>query len=149
MVEKNKGKGNSRRNKNRRKREDKKRQNQKTPAKVSYHREPVIEKPKIPQGKEATTCPICGKTVNDLYTAIAHKQTGEPTHLNCIIQELGKEEKLEKNESLCYIGSGSFGIIEKIGDGKLKIQIKKRIQYVEKHTNSFKKNKCEDDDEQV
>ncbi|MFP4382546.1 MAG: hypothetical protein ACLFST_12390 [Spirochaetia bacterium] len=155
MVDKNRRRGSGKSSRNRRKNDTGKKQDgdkkPKTPPKMSYPREPVIEKPKMPQGKEATQCPVCGKPVNDLYTAIAHRATKEPSHLNCVIKELSQDENLEQNESLCYLGGGSFGIVQKSSGGKPQVTIKKRIQYEEKESSpSWKQeNKCEDEDERV
>jgi len=56
-------------------------------------------------------CPWCGKQIKDITTAICDKDTGSPVHFDCVLARISDMEKLELNDSVCYIGGGRFGII--------------------------------------
>lgn len=76
------------------------------------------------------TCTICGKTIRNLNTAIANKNDGTPAHFDCIVERLSTTETLGNHEKICYLGSGSFGIVrQKPGSGVKNFFIRKRIQY--------------------
>jgi len=56
-------------------------------------------------------CPWCGKQIKDITTAISDKDTGLPVHFDCVLARIAEVEKLETNDSVCYIGGGRFGIL--------------------------------------
>ena len=84
---------------------------------------------------DSRTCPLCGKPVLDLYTAIAYGESRAPAHFDCIVSMLGEREEVEEGARLCYLGGGSFGIVQmraaaRPGDRALLIH--KRIEVEEK-----------------
>jgi hypothetical protein len=80
-------------------------------------------------------CPICGKPVRDLPSALTHKITRKPAHFDCIMRELSDSNEVAPQERICYLGGGSFGILEfKPPGGPIKFVIRKRIPYEEKET---------------
>jgi hypothetical protein len=56
-------------------------------------------------------CPWCGKPIRDISSAITDKDTGNPVHFDCVTARISFGEKLEKGESVAYIGGGRFGIV--------------------------------------
>ena len=75
-------------------------------------------------------CPVCEKPINVVSTAITHQETNKKAHFDCIVKELKKSYQLKSNEGICYLGGGSFGIIETSkGDKNKGFVIKRRIQY--------------------
>ncbi len=85
-----------------------------------------IQKPDIPLPQ----CPFCGKPIRDIYSAIAGRETGEPSHFDCILKDIRDQEPLQADEKVCYLGKGSFGIIQnRSGGGSPRFTIRKRIQY--------------------
>ncbi|MCR4735210.1 MAG: hypothetical protein K5829_09425 [Treponema sp.] len=56
-------------------------------------------------------CPKCGQVINDVASALADKSTGQPIHFECALSEVEKNEKLEQNERIAYIGKGRFGVL--------------------------------------
>jgi hypothetical protein len=56
-------------------------------------------------------CPWCGKPIRDMFSAIADKDSGVPVHFDCVSTRIAFGEKLEKGETVAYIGGGRFGII--------------------------------------
>jgi hypothetical protein len=78
-------------------------------------------------------CPICGKTVRDLASALTHRISRQPAHFDCIMQELRDTNEISPQEKICYLGGGCFGILEfRPSGGPGHFVIKKRIQYEEK-----------------
>ena len=56
-------------------------------------------------------CPWCGKPIRDMFSAIADKDTGVPVHFDCVTARIAFGEKLEKGDTIAYIGGGRFGVI--------------------------------------
>ena len=85
----------------------------------------------------AFACPLCAEPVRDLYTAIAYGEHSAPAHFDCIVALLGEREELEEGAWLCYLGGGSFGIVQMLpaarrGDRGGSLLIHKRIEVEEK-----------------
>ncbi len=77
-----------------------------------------------------TMCPICQKPVRDLYSAITHQGSESPAHFNCILKVLRENTELFPHEKICYLGSGSFGVIQfRNINSPIRFFIRKRIQY--------------------
>ncbi|MDR2402754.1 MAG: hypothetical protein LBD78_01850 [Spirochaetaceae bacterium] len=56
-------------------------------------------------------CPICGKPIKDISSAITEKNSGEPAHFDCIIAKIAEQETLEPGDRITYIGGGRFGVV--------------------------------------
>jgi len=56
-------------------------------------------------------CPFCGRPIRDISSAIADKDTGLPVHFDCVISRITGNERLERGDSVTYIGGGRFGIV--------------------------------------
>jgi hypothetical protein len=74
-------------------------------------------------------CPVCQKPVRELSSAIAHRETGSPAHFDCILKVLRDEHQPADNENICYLGNGSFGVVQFRGGLPLGFFVRKRIQY--------------------
>jgi hypothetical protein len=80
-------------------------------------------------------CPVCGKGVRDLLTAIAWGEERKPAHFDCILKDISDKEELLPREKLIYMGAGSFGIVKFRSGGSSsapRFVIRKRIQLEEK-----------------
>ncbi len=78
-------------------------------------------------------CPICRQPVRELASALTHRETGQPAHFDCIMRELRDSNELTPQERICYLGGGSFGILEfRQPAAAGRFVIRKRIQYEEK-----------------
>jgi hypothetical protein len=78
-------------------------------------------------------CPVCGKPVRELSSALTHRVSRQPAHFDCVVRELREANPVAAQEKLCYLGGGSFGILEfRPAGGPSGFIIKKRIQYEEK-----------------
>ena len=79
---------------------------------ASYVERPRWVPPKMStEPLPVSVCPWCGKTIRDMSSAIADKDTGEPVHFDCVAARIAFGEKLEKGETVAYIGGGRFGIV--------------------------------------
>jgi hypothetical protein len=76
-----------------------------------------VERPKwIPPKANTEPLPVseclwCGKPIRDISSAIADKDTGAPVHFDCVTTRIAFGEKLEKGDTIAYIGAGRFGIV--------------------------------------
>jgi hypothetical protein len=75
-------------------------------------------------------CPICSKPLQEIYSAIQHKETSQPAHFECVLKSLRESAELQPNEKICYLGKGSFGVIQlRNANSPMRFFIRKRIQY--------------------
>lgn len=75
-------------------------------------------------------CPICRQAVRELASALTHRESGQPAHFDCIMRELRDSNDLAPQEKICYLGGGSFGILEfRQAGAPSGFVIRKRIQY--------------------
>ncbi len=90
---------------------------------------PKVSHDPVPQ----LECSICGKPIKDVSLAIAEKSSKNPVHFDCVIAHITKQEKMEKNDVVTYIGGGRFGVVhfESPHDHR-KFKIKKIFEYEEK-----------------
>jgi hypothetical protein len=80
-------------------------------------------------------CPVCGKAVRELASALTHRVSRVPAHFDCVVRELRDSNEMTPQEKLCYLGGGAFGILEfRPPGGPSRFVIKRRIQYEEKET---------------
>ncbi|HYW83172.1 MAG TPA: hypothetical protein VFB30_07950 [Spirochaetia bacterium] len=104
-------------------------QGRNAPGRAADHRPARPPQPALP----APDCPICGKPVRELASALTHRISHQPAHFDCIVRELRDSTEIAPQEKLCYLGAGTFGILEfRPPGGPSKFVIKKRIQYEEK-----------------
>ena len=85
----------------------------------------------IPE-RDYAPCPVCGKAIEHVFSAIAHEGSGPPAHIECIIAELTERESLAKDERVVYLGKGNFGVVSdkpRVEDGKRLFNVVRRIQY--------------------
>jgi len=79
---------------------------------VAYIERPRWIPPKINlEPLPVSICPWCGKPIRDMPSAMADKDTGVPVHFDCVTARITYGEKLEKGETVAYIGGGRFGIV--------------------------------------
>jgi hypothetical protein len=95
----------------------------------SKHRRRGNRRPDKPE-IDFPLCPLCQKAVRDLASAITHKESGAPAHFDCILKTLRGVHAVQQNEKICYLGKGSFGIVQfRQNPGPMRFLIRKRIQY--------------------
>jgi hypothetical protein len=78
---------------------------------------PLVDRPKWTAPQLSTEpiphppCPYCGKPIKDMSTAIACKDSGEPSHFECVAARIAEGETLESGDTVAYIGGGRFGVV--------------------------------------
>ena len=81
-------------------------------SKISSQERPRWSAPVLPVNPITTPdCKWCGKQITDITTAISDKDSGLPVHFDCVLDSLTSTERLETNDTVCYIGGGRFGIV--------------------------------------
>jgi hypothetical protein len=80
-------------------------------------------------------CPVCGRQVKELSSALTHRASRQPAHFDCVVRELRESTEVAPQEKICYLGGGSFGVLEfPPQGGPSRFVIRRRIQYEEKDT---------------
>ncbi|MDR0730797.1 MAG: hypothetical protein LBF63_03950 [Treponema sp.] len=85
---------------------------------------PFVERPKWTAPRLSTDpiphppCPYCGKPIKDMSTAIADKESGKPSHFECVAARIAEGETLESGDAVVYIGGGRFGLVHFPGMGR-------------------------------
>lgn len=91
----------------------------------SYHsRIPLLQVQNIRETGDI--CPICGKRIDSIASAMLSPE-GKPVHFDCVLEQLKEQNPLRDNQTISYVGKGSFAICEKNDEGKWSIVT--RIQY--------------------
>jgi hypothetical protein len=86
--------------------------------------------PGTDEGRESTICPLCGKPVYDLSTALSSSQeNGEPAHFDCVLDRVTAAETLESGERIVYLGSGGFAVVTFKDRSETAFTVKRRIQW--------------------
>jgi len=70
-------------------------------------------------------CTVCQQPITDMPNALAFGPTQGPTHFDCVLQELTKQETLTGNEKIAYLGSGFFGVI--VEKDEVRFEIHRKI----------------------
>lgn len=86
-----------------------------------------FNKPQRPQ-IQFSLCPICGKPVKELSSAITERQSDKPAHFDCILKQLEAAEPPKEKEKYCYLGNGVFGVVKE-EQSTLGFSIVRKIQY--------------------
>ena len=58
-------------------------------------------------------CAICKEKIKFIEESFFNKESDELLHLECVINEIRKENKITDNQKISYIGSGKFIVFEK------------------------------------
>jgi hypothetical protein len=79
---------------------------------------------------DTPSCPLCGKPVYDLSTALAAgREAGDPAHFDCVLERVAASENLASGEKIVYLGSGAFGVVEFKDKNESHFAVKRRIQW--------------------
>ena len=77
-------------------------------------------------------CPYCDEPVKFMNSAVFVAGFDDPIHFDCVIDKIKKDENMQPDETVNYLGKGSFGIIKKI-EKSPGFEIRKRIQIEPEH----------------
>lgn len=90
---------------------------------------PSISKPQI----EQVICPVCNTPIQEIYLSLVDATTGNTVHFDCALRLIREREPLREGESIVYVGSGIFAIVDgSPGTGSL--NIRKKIPFEEKES---------------
>ncbi len=64
-----------------------------------------------PSSLPKPSCPRCGKTIEDLPSAVNDSETGSPMHFDCAVERLTESERLSEGDRIAYIGGGRFAVV--------------------------------------
>lgn len=78
--------------------------------------------------REYGECPISNQPIEDIYTAIEDPDSGRPARFEAVLELLAEREKIDDDERIVYIGSGTFAVVEDQPDGGFPF-IKRRIEF--------------------
>jgi hypothetical protein len=80
--------------------------------------------------RDLPICPLCGKPLYDLSTALAtSKEASDPAHFDCVLERVIASESLAAGEKVVYLGSGTFGVVEYKDKNETAFTVKRRIQW--------------------
>lgn len=90
--------------------------------------------PPPPPERDYEPCPVSGKDIDNIITAITDPDNGEPSRFDAVLQRLKKREELSGNQRIVYIGAGNFAVVEEKKEGRRKyIEVVKKIPYEDTH----------------
>jgi hypothetical protein len=100
---------------------------------------PRIERPKWapvklpPISLDVSDCPICGRPLKEMSSALTDKVSGEPAHFDCVLKKIADNEIQEKGDVISYLGGGRFGVVHYANPRDAKgFKIKKIIEWEDK-----------------
>lgn len=90
----------------------------------------VARESRSEERRELPICPLCGKALYDLSTALsAGADSAEPAHFDCVLERVAAVENLGPGEKIVYLGSGAFGVVEFTDKSETAFTVKRRIQW--------------------
>ncbi len=94
------------------------------------NKQPQNRETKVSQETVKLNCVRCSETIRNPETALSTPENGDPIHFDCAIREVADKEELGPKEKVCYLGQGTFGVIQYgMGKNEQGFSIKKRIPY--------------------
>jgi hypothetical protein len=78
-------------------------------------------------------CPVCGKPIKDISSALTDKVSGNPAHFDCVLEKVADNEIRERGDVISYLGGGRFGIVHYANPHDARgFKIKKIIEWEDK-----------------
>ncbi|MDR0452109.1 MAG: hypothetical protein LBH15_03620 [Treponema sp.] len=104
------------------------------PAGPSHVDRPKWTPVKLPAAPLAVhDCPVCGKPIKDISSALTDRASGSPAHFDCILGKVADNEIRERGDVISYLGGGRFGIVHYANPHDVKgFKIKKIIEWEDK-----------------
>ncbi|GAB4372559.1 MAG: hypothetical protein Kow009_08590 [Spirochaetales bacterium] len=88
-----------------------------------------FQKPQV----EPVVCPRCNAPIKNVYLSLVDPATGQAVHFDCALQIVRQRETLGKGETLVYMGSGNFAIVDR-APGSGPFHIRKIIPFEERES---------------
>jgi hypothetical protein len=101
---------------------------------ASYFERPKWTPVKLPQVPlDVPDCPICGKPIKDISSALTDKVSGNPAHFDCVLGKIADNEIRGKGDVISYLGGGRFGVVHYADPRDVRgFKIKKIIEWEDK-----------------
>jgi hypothetical protein len=99
-----------------------------------YSREEKYPAPPVPPKRDYQPDPVTGKPIDNIYTAMMHRESEQPVAFDTVIEQLRNAENIGERQQLAYIGSGQFGVYEEVEEnGRKRLTLVRRIVYEDGH----------------
>ena len=99
-----------------------------------YSREEKYPTPPVPPKRDYAPDPVTGKAIDNVYTALVHRDSEQPVSFDTVIEQLKNAENLGANQQLIYVGSGQFGVYDEVDEGgKKRLMLNRKIAYEDGH----------------
>jgi hypothetical protein len=99
-----------------------------------YSREEKYPTPPQPPKRDYDPDPVTGKPIENIFTAMTHRDSERPVSFDTVIEQLRNAENLSERQQLIYVGSGQFGIYEEVEEGgKKRLVLQRKITYEDSH----------------
>lgn len=89
------------------------------PERSKYHSTQKLAEPKHIV-EPHTICPLCGEPIDSIAEAMVDSDNNY-VHFDCALNSVKEKTSLASNQTISYIGSGNFAVVEKNDDGKYTI----------------------------
>jgi len=87
------------------------------------------QKPQI----EQVICPVCNTPIQEIYLSLVDAVTGNTVPFDCALRLIREREPLREGETIVYMGSGAFAIVDRV-PGTGPFNIRKKIPFEEKES---------------
>lgn len=115
----------------------KKRGGNRPPERPSLNNATFAEKfPAVPRVEKKTydPCPISGVTIENVFSAMTHRESGKPADFDAVLRFLRDSESIPEDQKIIYIGSGVFGIYQDVVEnGRKHLQLLRKIVWEDSH----------------
>lgn len=99
-----------------------------------YSREEKYPTPPQPPKRDYAPDPVTGKAIDNIYTAMTHRDSEQPVAFDTVIEQLRNAENLSERQQLIYVGSGQFGIYDEVEEGgKKRLVLQRKVTYEDSH----------------
>jgi hypothetical protein len=99
-----------------------------------YSREEKFPTPPVAPKRDYAPDPVTGKAIDNIYTAMTHRESEQPVSFDTIIEQLRNAENLDERQQLIYVGSGQFGVYDEVEEGgKKRLVLNRKIVYEDSH----------------
>lgn len=90
--------------------------------------------PPRPPRREYQPCPISGQPIDNIHTALVHRESEQPANFDAVLELLRNAENLSERQKLVYVGSGCFGVYEEVEEnGRRHLALQRKIVYEDGH----------------
>lgn len=87
-----------------------------------------------PERKAGESCAMTGDAIQDVFSAMSHRDSGSPTEFDAVIRFIRESENIPEDQKIIYTGAGFFGIYqETLENGRKKLQLLRKVPWEDTH----------------